>query len=807
MTQMVTARRRRRSLQGGIAAAGTAALLLPMAQPAAADPASEALEIDEPAVVEIHLADQDEVDRLADMGADIAHAETTAEGITASVVVTPFEQEALAEVGFTFGDVVFTESDSRERLEEREDILEELEAESRAPESEGDITLFSDTDEVQILRADYFESRDGEFLSVEAKSTYGQDEDFAMTVEYDGGEFELSPFVDVGVYMYHRGMAEVDGRPEQVEVVSPNGGTATAEVTEWLADPDDPGEPLPHTDFINAYMTADEIHDRIFQLEEEYPELAEVVELPYLTNGYRRHAQAALGVALVDGQPEDVERGVVVESHAYGHEGGNDITVELTDPDTADAELSVDVSGDDVTVSLATDGEGALTSTAAEVVDALNKDAEDLLHAYTFRGDDGAGVVEPEQAQLDDFLSAPEEVSREPHPVYMLRIGKERDGSKMGVLGYSQEHAREWQTPLVTIETAERLLRNYGMHDRTTQLVDELDIFLMPTHNPDGTNYSFYDLPLQRKNMTNYCPTDGPRDPLAIEQGIQWGVDNNRNYGAYTLWDGYSGASFDCTSGAFAGPEDEGPMSQPENQNLVWVADEHENIEFAMNIHSWGDYFMWAPGTYIAEGRVPAPRPSAAEEAYFWTASESILTAIKQHRGTVVTPGRTGPIIDVLYSAAGNSGDHLWYLNDIYAWAFEVGSAGFQPEWEEAHEQSQEYANGLYDMLEVAWEYDNNDTLPRSTIEPGQGRYDGPVEVSFETSEPAAIYYTLDGSRPTFESDRLELSGVREGLETLLIEETTTIHWFAVDIAGNTERNYKPEGNGRNYRKATIRIE
>jgi hypothetical protein len=238
------------------------------------------------------------------------------------------------------------------------------------------------------------------------------------------------------------------------------------------------------------------------------------------------------------------------------------------------------------------------------------------------------------------------------------------------------------------LETAERLVHNYGIHDTTTELVDELDIFLMPSFNPDGANYSFYDVPMHRKNMTNYCDTDGARDQWAVEQGAQWVVDNNRNYGAYTLWDGYAGASFTCTSTTFAGPEELGPLSQPENQNLVWLVDTHDNIDFSMNIHSSGDYFMWSPGAYIAEGRVPTPRPSAMEEAYFWESSASILTAIKEHRGTVVTPARTGPIIDVLYSAAGNSGDHLWYLNDIYAWNFEVGRAGFQPAWPEAHQQA-----------------------------------------------------------------------------------------------------------------------
>ncbi|CAL9587070.1 hypothetical protein SUDANB121_05179 [Nocardiopsis dassonvillei] len=797
----------RRARRTGLAVGAAAALLLPTAVPAAAGSGAATLELDEPSVVEVFLDDRDELDRLVELGGDIARLDAAdGHGFVAQAVVGPFDLEAYNEAGFTFGEVLYTASDAEDRIEEREETIARLQAENGPHDT---ARALSATDGLEVLRADYFEGRNGAYLSVEVRSDFGQAENFQLTVERDagpgtefgdGGTQTLNRFVDVGVYMYHRGQAPVEERPERIRVTGPHGGSAVAEVTEWLPDPGGPGDPLPYTDFLNAYMTPAELYDRIHQIAEEYPDIAEVIELPHTTNGYRRHAQAILGVG-VDGR--DAARGVVVETLAYGHEGGNDIVVDLVDPAAPDSELSAGVAGDVITVSLATDGDGAITTTAAQVVAAVNAEAGHLVRAFTFRGNAGDGVVRAERVGADDFLNAPDDVSREPAPVYALRIGATRDGSKTGVLGYAQEHAREWQTPLVTIETAERLVRNYGIHDTTTELVDELDIFLMPSFNPDGANYSFYDVPLHRKNMTNYCGTDGARDQWAVAQGAQWGVDNNRNYGAYTLWDGYSGASFSCTGGTFAGPEELGPLSQPENRNLVWLVDTHDNIDFSMNIHSSGDYFMWSPGAYIADGRVSTPRPTAMQEAYFWESSASILGAIKEHRGTVVTPARTGPIIDVLYSAAGNSGDHLWYENGIFAWNFELGQAGFQPPWEEAHAQGMEYANGLYDMLEVALAHQNDRYRPRSGVSPRPGGHSGPVEVAFETSEPAEIYYTLDGSRPDFDSPRLELTGVRGGLETLRIEETTTVHWFAVDVAGNVEGGYDPEGRARNHRRGT----
>src|SRR5690606_15204889 len=161
------------------------------------------------------------------------------------------------------------------------------------------------------------------------------------------------------------------------------------------------------------------------------------------------------------------------DSKACGHEGGNGIVVSTVNPGTANSPLHVSVSGKNITVSLATNASAAVTRPAAQVAAATNASPEPsgLLPAYTRRGNAGTGVVAAGTATLTDGLQAPASVSREPQTVYALRIGKVRDGSKMGVLAYAQEHAREWVPPLVTIEAAERLLRNYAHDGKTKQLV------------------------------------------------------------------------------------------------------------------------------------------------------------------------------------------------------------------------------------------------------------------------------------------------------------------------------------------------
>ena len=54
---------------------------------------------------------------------------------------------------------------------------------------------------------------------------------------------------------------------------------------------------------------------------------------------------------------------------------------------------------------------------------------------------------------------------------------------KIGVLAYSEEHAREWATPLVTLEFAERLLANYATDPEDQQLLQNVDVFVIPVVN------------------------------------------------------------------------------------------------------------------------------------------------------------------------------------------------------------------------------------------------------------------------------------------------------------------------------------
>lgn len=745
-------------------------------------------------IVEVTVADQDAVIGLIEAGADVTEYTRPVDGgLLVHVVATPAEQAELRDLGYAVGDVVVSAADTAAVVAERDAAVRRV-----------DQALARVAETLTPLRAEWFESVGGQtYLGVEVKTSLGADSGTVLTVSLGGRDVTMDRFVDAGQYMYHTFSepVAVDDVPAEVTVSSGGGASIAVPVVEWLGDPRP--EPGPHyaTGFVDHYMDPTELDARIDALAAEFPGLAEIIELPYQTNGYRRKAQAMIGAGAT---------AFYVTSHAWGHEGGNDLRLETVQPDTANSPLAVTVDGGTVRVSLGTDAAGAPASTAAQVVAAVNASpaASALVTAATYRTTGGTGIAVAGAQDLTDGLDAPAHISREPYTVRAIRIGTVRDGSRTGVFAYSQEHAREWVTPLVALETAERLLRNYATDADTRELVDDLDIFIVPSVNPDGSHFSFYDRAGQRRNMTNHC---GPENSDPERAASSWGVDLNRNFSVGSRFDGYSGASASCTSDTYSGPAE---LSEPEARNEVWLTEQYPNIRFAMNVHSYGGYFMWPPGAYVANGRVPLPRPTLGEENYFWAASSHILSAVQDWRGTAVWPGRTGPVIDVLYSAAGNSADEHWYNRGIFGWDFEVGAdlwdpveqdwdpQGFQPPFAEGYEQAMEFSNGLIGLLEVARAYGRDNRPPRTTLELTD------AGVTFGSTEPVTIHYTLDGSRPTYSSPRVESAGLREGAAPIPVGAgSTRVHWFSVDAAGNVENRYDPLRPGSNHRKQTVLVD
>ncbi|OJF15004.1 M14 family zinc carboxypeptidase [Couchioplanes caeruleus] len=677
--------------------AATAILLPPAAQAApapVAEPVPAAVPVQlaaqERALVRFRLPDEAALDRLVGAGADIAaRPRTVAGAVQADIVVDGAGLAALTRDGAVAVRLIQRESVAAQRSS----VADRREAPSRA------------ADTLHFLQAYWWTTAGRTFVQTQVATTATDDPDVEITVTWrtaDGatGSYPLVRFSDAGEYQYHYALPQpLPAQPVQVSARSSLGGQTRAVTPARWPGAEPPAQPAGYQrDFIDAYLTPVDIKARIQRLARQYPRLVDVIDLPHRTQGYRRTATAYLGDPAV--------AAVVVESVRFGDEGMNGVQARTVDPGGPDRPLSATYRDRVLTVRLATDAGGKVTSTTDDVAALVTARFPDLFRAFVEEGSAGLPMPVAGPVRLDDGLQGAE-VPRRPWTVQALRLATVRDGSRTGVLAYSQEHAREWATPLVTLEFAERMLANYATDPATRELLDAVDIFVIPTVNPDGANYSFHDFGFQRKNLVNHC-TGTNRDPRFRNN---WGVDVNRNYAVGSYFDGYVGGSPNCLSGTYTGTAE---LSEAESGNVIALARAHPNIKFAMNVHSYGGYFMWPPGAYKADGRVTLPRPSIDESAFFLDSARRIVGAIAAERGTVTWPSYTGPVADVLYSAAGNSADHLYYDLGIDAWNFEVGNdrwnettqqwegVGFQPPFDEAHAESQEYAGGLVELVRIA---------------------------------------------------------------------------------------------------------
>ena len=172
----------------------------------------------------------------------------------------------------------------------------------------------------------------------------------------------------------------------------------------------------------------------------------------------------------------------------------------------------------------------------------------------------------------------------EGNPIMGLEIAADvnrTDDGRPVYLNLGAHHAREWPSAELPMEFAHDLVEGYGSNARITSLLERVRVVIVPVVNVDGfivsrtfgtttpaDDNSNATLGLIATDTAGYkrkncrAPTPELQAQPCITRPTVFGVDPNRNYGAY--WGG-KGTSTDPTAQQYRGAA---PFSEPESQAI-----------------------------------------------------------------------------------------------------------------------------------------------------------------------------------------------------------------------------------------------
>jgi carboxypeptidase T len=246
-------------------------------------------------------------------------------------------------------------------------------------------------------------------------------------------------------------------------------------------------------------------------------------------------------------------------------------------------------------------------------------------------------------------------------PIIKISDNVGTDEAEPEILFNSQQHAREHLTVEMAIYLLNLFTDNYGTDSRITNIVNTREIWIVPTVNPDGSEYDIA-TGSYRSWRKNRQPNSG---------STYVGTDLNRNWG-YN-WGCCGGSSSSPSSDTYRGPS---AFSAPETQALrnfvnTRVVGGVQQIKTNIDFHTYSQLVLWPYGYTTAN---TGPGLDVDQEATFRTIGQQMAA----------TNGYTPEQSSDLYITDGDSLDWLWGQHKIWAYTFEMypGSSaggGFYP--------------------------------------------------------------------------------------------------------------------------------
>jgi carboxypeptidase T len=233
------------------------------------------------------------------------------------------------------------------------------------------------------------------------------------------------------------------------------------------------------------------------------------------------------------------------------------------------------------------------------------------------------------------------------------------DEAEPEVLFTAQQHAREHLTPEMAIYLMDLFTDNYGSDPQITNLVNTREIWIIPTVNPDGSEYDIA--------TGSYRSWRKNRQPNPGSSFV--GTDPNRNWNYQWGCCGGSSGSFSSETYRGASPESAPEVARVADFVRSRVVGGMQQIKVGIDWHTYGELVLWPYG-YTFNDTAPGLTPD--DRNTFATLGQQMAA----------TNGYTPQQASDLYIADGTIDDWLWGVHKIFGYTFEMfptGSPGFYP--------------------------------------------------------------------------------------------------------------------------------
>jgi len=234
--------------------------------------------------------------------------------------------------------------------------------------------------------------------------------------------------------------------------------------------------------------------------------------------------------------------------------------------------------------------------------------------------------------------------THEGRDIYVIRVSKADNVARKAIFLEGGLHAREWISPATLLFLLNDLLRKD--HDEGCDILDLVDVYILPLANPDGYEFSQTSRRMWRKNRSP-CPAP----PLSF-LGFWKGTDLNRNFpcswgagvGSTTWLQGSSLPFWETYIGS-------APASELETQAIMDFLEQHKtDIEAYLAIHSFGNLVIH-PSPYYSHLEEEGEDAVKVDQL-----GKSLASSLEQGSGGA-DRYRSGPANKLNYSTVGSAAD------------------------------------------------------------------------------------------------------------------------------------------------------